>query len=501
MRRLFKMRGSIVGLLFLLVALFALPAPESGARKGKQGSPPPETGTTQIDHFGLRYIRHGLDINDFRIPMTNYAIFGQFIELGAAGGEWPKGSQEYYIFGAGIWVGGNVNRPSLQTLNFSNLYVGVKRDSVLYTAVMDTSSPIWYRSNPRVVVGYNPSGGRDEFSGLTHIFISDHPEDYPSPDFWPLVDDQGDPIILGMEDSYTEFDDQDITRWDTGINSNAGDGVDIATFGLGVKVIQRTHSWNYEENKTIHFFKYNIINIREDMAPIRNCFVSVMCDADVGRTANDDLVGFDHSRNLGYAYDHDFSEVGFGRMPGFLTYVFLQSPLATYDVDLNGDDQISPDSLMWNDVWVKDVRKGEPLGLTSFKTSNLQSGDPDTEPEKYLIIAGHNYPETGDQRYAPFDLGTGTTPVDQRFFQNTGPFLLAPVGRSVIDTVWKWDFLTESLQIASIDTIVGDTVNVIVAVFMAPDLQQIPKIAEMARFIYEKDYLLPRPPDAPEIAD
>jgi hypothetical protein len=71
------------------------------------------------------------------------------------------------------------------------------------------------------------------------------------------------------------------------------------------------------------------------------------------------------------------------------------------------------------------------------------------------------------------------------------------VGQSVIDTVWKWDPMTELLHIASIDTVVGDTVGVVVAVFMAPDLQQISKIAEMARFIYEKDYMLPRPPDHP----
>ena len=347
------------------------------------------------------------------------------------------------------------------------------------------------------MIGYNPSGGAEEFSGLTDIFISDHPEDYDDPDFWPLVDSLGNPIILGIEDSYTEYDDQDITRWDTGPNSNAGDGVDIARYGLGVKVIQLTHSWNYENNKTIHFFTYDIINIREDMAPIRNCFVSVMCDADLGPTCNDDLVGFDRDRNLGYCYDSDFAEAQFGRIPGFFAYGFLQSPLATYDVDLNGDDQITDDSIYMDGVWMKDVIKGEPLGLTSFKTSNLQSGDPDTEPEKYLIMAGHNYPDVGDQRYAPFDLGTGTIPVDQRFFQNTGPFLLAPVGETVIDTIWHWNSGTESLQIASVDTVMGDTVRVVVAVMIAPDLEQLPKVIDIAQSIYDMGFILPRPPDSP----
>ncbi len=473
---------------FALICLFLcilLPM-QSQARKATHEAPPPLAKMAQTEH-STKYIRHGLDINDFRVPMTNYAPFGQFIDLGAAGGEWPKGTNEFYIYGAGIWVGGTVNDSSLQTFNFAN--VGTKRDTVLYGTITD----------PRVVIGYNPSGGAEEFSGLTDIFISDHPEDYDTPDFWPLRDDEGNPIIVGIEDSYCEFDDQDIERWDTGINSNAGDGVDIAKYGLGVKVIQRTHSWNYENNKTIHFFIYQIINIREDKAPIRNCYVSIMCDADVGPTANDDLVGFDYSRNLGYCYDSDFAEQGFGRIPGFLAYKFLESPVANYDVDLNGDDQISDDSILINDVWVKDVRKGEPLGLTSFKTSNLQSGDPDIESEKYIIMAGHNYPDVGDQRYAPFDLGTGTTPVDQRFFQNTGPFLLAPVGQEVIDTVWYWDSSTESLQIASIDTIMGDTVRVVVAVMMAPDEEQLPQVADIAQSIYDIGFVLPRPPDHPNV--
>jgi hypothetical protein len=490
MKKFVKKRTILCGSIFLCLLLL-LPL-QGQAKKGSQEASPPfaKMAKTATDHFGTKYIRHGLDINDFRVPMTNYAVFGQFIDLGAAGGEWPKGSNEFYIYGAGIWVGGTVNDKSLQTFAYSQY--GSVRDSVLYNTITD----------PRVVIGYNPSGGAEEFSGLADIFISDHPEDYGNrelKDYWPLLDNEGNPIVVGIEDSYTEFDDQDLERWDTGINSNAGDGVDIAKFGLGVKVIQRTYSWNYENNKTVHFFIYDVINARLDKAPIRNCFLTVMCDADVGPTANDDLVGFDYGRNLGYVYDSDFAEQGFARIPGFLAYKFLESPVATYDVDLNGDDQINSDSILINEVWVKDIKKGERLGLTSFKTSNLQSGDPDTEPEKFLIMAGHNYPDVTSQEYAPFDLGTGETPVDQRIFQNTGPFLLAPVGETVVDTIWRWNEADSTLHIANIDTIEGDTVRITVAVMMAPDIVQLPKIADIAQSIYDIGFILPRPPDKPNI--
>lgn len=487
MEKFIKKRSILGGWILLCILLIVMLPIQSQAKKGSLGVSPPLAKPAQTAHFGAAYFRHGLDINDFRVPMTNYAVFGQFVDLGSAGGEWPKGSNEFYIYGAGIWVGGTVNNRSLQTLSFKN--AGSVRDVTLYGTITD----------PRVVIGYNPSGGAEEFSGLTDIFISDHPEDYSSANFWPLRDSLGNPIIVGIEDSYTEFDDQDATRWDVGANSNAGDGKNIAKYGLGVKVIQRTYSWNYETNKTIHFFIYDVVNIRQDKKPIRNCFLTVMCDGDVGPTANDDLVGFDHSRNLGYEYDSDMAEQGFGRVPGFLGFKFLESPVATYDVDLNGDDQINNDSILINNEWVKDVKKGQKLGLTSFKTSNLQSGDPDTEPEKYLIMAGHNYPDVTDQAYAPFDLGTGTVPVDQRLFQNTGPFLLAAVGDTLVDTVWSWNSAKDSLKIASIDTVVGDTVRVVVAVLMAPDFVQLPKIADIAQSIYNTGFVLPRPPDHPHV--
>ena len=483
MEKFLKKRAILGGFVFLCFLVSALLPLESQAGRPLQKVTPPLAKSAQTEHFAqkTRYIRHGLDVNDFRVPMTNYAIFGQFIELGAAGGEWPKGSNEFYIFGAGIWVGGTVNDSTLQTFAFSNS--GSPRDEALWGSLTDH----------RVAIGYNPSGGAEEFSGLTDIFITGHPEDYDDPDYWPL------PEIVGIQDSYCEFDDQDLERWDTGSLSNAGDGQDIAQYGLGVKVIQRTHSWNYENNKTIHFFIYDIINIREDRAPIRNCFLSVMCDADVGPTANDDLVGFDHGRNLGYCYDSDFAEQGFARIPGFLAYKFLESPVATYDVDLNGDDVINDDVVNWNGVDVTDVRKGEPLGLTSFKTSNLQSGDPDTEPEKYIIMAGHNYPDVGDQRYAPFDLGTGTTPVDQRFFQNTGPFLLAAPGDTLVESVWAWNEGTQSLEWVDTVIVVGDTVRVVIAVMMAPDEETLPQVADQAQAIYDIGFILPRPPDHPNV--
>ena len=113
MEKFIKKRSIMGGFIFLgLLLLIFLPI-QSQAKKGSVGVSPPLAKPAQTAHFGVAYFRHGLDINDFRIPMTNYAVFGQFVDLGSSGGEWPKGSSEFYIYGAGIWVGGTVNNRSL----------------------------------------------------------------------------------------------------------------------------------------------------------------------------------------------------------------------------------------------------------------------------------------------------------------------------------------------------------------------------------------------------
>jgi hypothetical protein len=73
------------------------------------------------------------------------------------------------------------------------------------------------------------------------------------------------------------------------------------------------------------------------------------------------------------------------------------------------------------------------------------------------------------------------------------------VGETVVDTIWAWDPDGDSLKIASIETVEGDTVRVVVAVMMAPDEEQLPQVADIAQSIYDIDFVLPRPPDHPNV--
>ena len=386
--------------------------------------------------------RKDLDLSNILIPFTNYAVFGG-TELGDAGGEWPRGSGEKYIYGAGIWVGGTIND-----------------EAAIYTSQYDINSLPF--TDPRVAIGYNTSGGTEEFSPLTDLYISNKLEGAT----WPLDK------IVSLQDSYCSFDDMNSDRFDTGPGSNSDNGP------LGVQVMQTSYSWNYSFNRDIIFVNYKVTNARPDGKTIYNCYVGVVCDPDVGPAANDDLVGFDQSRNLGYAYDSDGFEAGWAHIPGYIGFTFLESPIATNYVDWNGNGVI--DTLAtgeidlsvtvdYHGVLTHDIAPGDVLGLTAFKTFNLQAGDPNNEIEKYLVMAGHNYPDTGLQEYNPFE--EAEVPSDQRFFQSTGPFTLAP----------------------------GDTVSMVVAIVAGSTLEDLQAVADQAKTIYENNFILPSAPEHPEV--
>ncbi len=290
-----------------------------------------------------------------RLNITNYGRHGYQNAC-----EWPAGSGQTYIFGAGIWVGCISGGDTL------------------------------------VTVGYNPIDGSSEFvpgdlpnePGYTdttdRIYWSDDPEDLAE---WPVTDPAGDPVVVSTLDSWCQFNDLDSTA------HAAGD-----TRPIGVRVTQTGYSWNYPAYEDFVFLTYEVENISG--ADIMDMYLGVACDADVGDYLND-LVGFDASRNLGYA----FTERPPGAdVAGYIGYDFLESPLDS---------------------------TGQQLGLTAFKIFTNQGvpPDPTTDIQRYMVLAGYNH-QTG--AYDPFD--TIETPTDIRFVQCTGPFALPPgdVARVVV---------------------------------------------------------------------
>lgn len=377
------------------------------------------------------------------LKASNYGMFGY-----ENCGIWPRGTNEQYIFGAGIWICAlgpdTINTglvsdvdslvtsiPVASTAGFDSNRGIIKIDDeyIYYRGTSPTSFDSCVRgfaetqarthqsgTQIQAIIayqscGYDPSAAISEFAPgdlpnepgytdtLDRIYFSDNPSDTA---LWPRRSAQGEKIIISNKDSYAVFNDLDASR-------HTAPGTP-----LGIKIIQIGYSWYYHYYEDFLFFTYLIIN-NSETDTLKHIFAGSCCDADIG-DATDDLVGSDSIRNLGYAWDSDFSEAGWQHIPGYIGFDFLESP----------------------------VGSSGQLGLTAFKILRNpgQSGpgvpDPANDLEAYLTVAGYDHP-TGI--YHPFD--TIDSATDVRFVQCTGPFVLAPqdTARVVIAVIYGADTL------------------------------------------------------------
>ena len=341
------------------------------------------------------------DVGQLYLPITNYGIHGNEVSTGSAGGIWPKGSGQAYIFGGGIWVGAIKN--------------GTKLVSVGYNPNSGASELVpGFEYDPSHNYAVDPEGVRvlmstDYPSRIESENLPDWPFGYyhPDPDGNPETDDADTvstwaeagegyrPVTVSVQDSYAWFSDADPTY-----------KFDVAADVLGVHIIQQGYSWNYFFNQNFVFLTYDIINASEQ--PLLDTYIGIVVDPDVG-DSSDDMVGFDNTRNLGYTYDNDGRESGWSTNPGYVGYVFLESP-------------INPAT-------------GEELGLTAFRIFTIDV-DPGTDVERYDVMA-----ENGT-----FDVDA--SPEDKRFCMPTGPFTLQPgeTARIVVGILAARDL--EALQAA-----------------------------------------------------
>jgi hypothetical protein len=370
--------------------------------------------------------------NQWRMPLTNYGTFGYGI--GQAGGEWPAGSGNMYIYGAGIWIGALRNQ--IETL---------------------------------VTCGYNPSSGSSEFTPgcyenapggynnrpFERVYI--HPDWPPRPDSFPLsMRDSvrtylriplpgGDTLIgyffpiprttISNGDAWTVFNDRDSARHT------------IPRIPIGIEVYQNAYAWNYLQNRDIVFLSFTVKN--KTNSEIHNMYLGMVCDPDIGN-ANDDMCGlilrkYVRNRpgtdsvfvdNVGFCWDNDFDE-GWATPPGYVGFDFLQTPYAFTDgIDNNHNGVIDegPDGIdgliVGNDTiippngLIDEPAEIEQLGMTAYKMFTLQAGDPLTNYTQYLALSGYNYWQSPPV-YSPYD-SIDAAPADKRFLQATGPFDLQP---------------------------------------------------------------------------
>jgi hypothetical protein len=415
--------------------------------------------------------------NQWKLPITNYGTFGYAI--GHAGGEWPVGSGDMYIYGAGIWIG------------------CVKRAK----AGKDT-----FVSN-----GYNPNSGKSEmtpgcydnapggYGSREYERCYIYPKDWPADpgDFpaslqdsvlTPLRIPQGSDTIEGwfhyipqqnvsVSDAWTVFNDRDPSLHTAGKSPRP----------IGVEVYQTTYSWTLPWNRDVVFFKYDVRN--RDTATLTDLYLGVCCDADVG-SPGDDRCGLilhkyvfnkDHSDsayadNVGYVYSENPVPAG------FMGFDFQQSPFRTWPDgtwrEVADTLQVYPNGQDDNgNGLIDEPSEGVQVGMSAFKIFIL-ANDPTDDFEQYLALSGHDW--SPPYEYAPYD-SIDAAPEDKRFLQATGPITLKPGEMTTV---------TVALIGASADRTDPDRNTWPYYLALA---------SKAAQDAYDNNWVMPAPPPAPNV--
>ncbi len=306
------------------------------------------------------------DLNHWSAPLTNDGRWGYDVTQspGVAGGSWPRPLKNFYVFGAGPWIGAIVPDTSPETL---------------------------------CTVMYNPnSGGGEGYPTLCSYWggggdsldrVYKYPGDWPPPAV---------KFPMAPQDPRSDMD-----MWCCFCDSNPANHISPGR-PLGIDIFLTVFGYDDSLAQDFFFLKYELANCSGES--IRQAHFGMVLDADIGGGTDDMtglildqlfVVGQDtiRVRNTGFVYDNDNYEAPSSTWesgtPGAVAVMLLDSP--------------------------------ESLGLTAFKKFTIDI-DPVTDATQYLTLAGYDW-RTGV--YGPYD-SADIAPGDKRMLLATGPFDLAP---------------------------------------------------------------------------
>jgi len=232
------------------------------------------------------------DVNDVFLRVTNRGAYGlRGLTETSPPGNFPRGTSNRYLFGAGLWIGG----------------IG----DVDANGVPDTITTIGY--NPEStgeneyiegVVGQSPNDPR------FRVLDTTEPADQ---DLFP-----GGPIA--PQELFTVFDD----RFSVG-------SISRPSIPLGVEVRQRSFAFTEPGLETAVVFQWDVLNIsgriRASGYTIRDMWTGVAVDPDIGEATDDTAARLEiDGEPVLLIWDTDFAEATFTGRPGFLALVPLENP-------------------------------------------------------------------------------------------------------------------------------------------------------------------------------
>jgi len=524
-----KKAGFILGLtvLFTLVS-FSIEAKESESqkRKKKGGADPgtvancsPATNASELNINNARaLIQTGGDMWwDFNVP--RYEV--------------PKGSGRNALFSGALWMGGEDRAGQLkvaalrfrnegndfwpgplsktnaeispETCNEYDRHFETTRDEVAeFVAWFDADDATKQILFPDYEVPQSiqnwPGNGRnfepynEDFYLAPYVSRSapENPYDWRNGDY-PAYDLKGEADcsrqivnVFGDQNLWWIFNDKGNVHTETGSNS----------IGMEIRAQAFAFATNDEVNN-MTFYNYELIN--RSTFTLTNTYFGQWVDGDLGGP-NDDYVGCDVGRGLGYFYNGravDLDEggaLGYGDQPPAVGVDFFQGPFQDADLIAN-EIGIGPNEALNGVGYGDDKLDNERFGMRRFlyhHNSNPTEAitDPMVGTEYYnylrgiwkdgnkMTFGGNGYNPTeptaleadfmfpGDTD--PLNWGTkgidpgdnnwteetaGNTPGDRRFIQSAGPFTLAPGAVNNITVGVAWARASSGGPFASVEAL------------------------------------------------
>jgi hypothetical protein len=227
----------------------------------------------------------------------------------------------------------------------------------------------------------------------------------------------------------------------------------LEPIGLEIQAQAFAFSTNDEINN-MTFYNYKLINRSHNA--LNDAYFGVHVDPDLGNY-QDDFVGCDVARGLGYCYngdENDETAEGYGVNPPAIGVDFFRGPIADegdgIDNDLDGIiDEIGEQIIMSKFMYFNNDQSvtGNPDIAQDFY-NYLQGKWLDNKPMTYGAdgrddsspLCSYMFPGDTDPLFPDSwtEQIAGNTPADRRFVQSAGPFTLEPGALNTITTGVVW---------------------------------------------------------------
>lgn len=488
-----KIKRQIIALPLAAILFFAgaANARENGATGHRQENPDNSRGNTQdqlASSCTPASAKTDLDINNVRTTIMTGG--DMWWDLSTARYEVPKGGGAHSIFAGALWIGGLDAGGQLKVAAMTYRQTGndfwpgpldtatVSIDGTTCTAFdkhwkisrkevedfslyLDGNGPAGY-SVPLVIQNWPGNGTPGVQGHYLAPFVDNDGDGYYSwtSGDYPAYDLNG---SLGCS-KFQLFGDQCLW-WVFNDKGNIHSETGAAAIGLEIHAQAFAFSTNDEINN-MTFYQYKIIN--RSTVEMNNTYFGQWTDADLG-SFDDDYVGCDVGRGLGYTYNGDANDgtsalpsVGtYGANPPAIGMDFFEGPLADAGDGVDNDHDGTTDEI------------GEQIIMSKFVYYNNDwsiIGNPQNATHYYNYISGFwtdgtpftyggnayggsvncDYMFPGDSD--PTGIGTngqvlngnwseeteGNTPADRRMLQSAGPFTLEPgaVNYITVGAVW-----------------------------------------------------------------